>query len=69
MEGGPQLFKLDKSIKMVEASQNNTNAGNATLNIAPVEKANALGLFRESELDVHVDVVLGAYIAESEKIA
>ena len=54
---------------MVEAQSENKNTGSAILNIAPIDKTNALGLFRESELNVHIDVVLGGYIAECEQIA
>ncbi len=54
---------------MVEAERDIKNKGSAILNIAPVDKANALGLFRESELNVHIDIVLGSYISESEQIA
>ena len=59
---------------MVEAIANTDTSASATtaptnLNIAPVDKANALGLFREAELNTHVDIVLAAYIAEAVKIA
>jgi hypothetical protein len=63
------MFKLNKNQKMVEAERDIKNKGSAILNIAPVDKANALGLFRESELNVHIDIVLGSYISESEQIA
>ena len=43
--------------------------GSVNLNLASVDKANALGLFREAELNTHVDIVLAAYIAESLKVA
>ena len=39
------------------------------LQIAPVNKANALGLFRQAELLTHVDIVLQGYIEEAERIA
>ena len=59
---------------MVEATpeENATNTATAApgnLNIATVDKAGALGLFREAELNTHVDIVLAAYIAEAQKIA
>ena len=61
---------------MVEATpeENATNTATATvapgnLNILTVDKSCALGLFREAELNTHVDIVLAAYIAESQKIA
>lgn len=39
------------------------------LSIVPVNKASALGLFREAELVTHIDVVLQGYIAEAERMA
>ena len=56
---------------MVEATsppEENTNQRSA-LNVLGVDKEAALGLFRQAELDTHVDVVLASYIAEVEKVA
>ena len=52
---------------MVEAPT--TSSGSQMLSIAPVNKASALGLFREAELVTHIDVVLQSYIAEAERVA
>ena len=61
---------------MVEAtSDENATAtavptgGSVNLNLASVDKSSALGLFREAELNTHVDIVLAGYIAESLKVA
>ena len=61
---------------MVEAtSDENATAtavptgGSVNLNLASVDKASALDLFREAELNTHVDIVLAGYIAESLKVA
>ena len=45
------------------------NNGSSILNLAPIQKAQATGLFREAELNTHVDVVYGQYVQECERIA
>lgn len=52
-----------------EENTTTTASGSTNLNIAPVDQASALGLFRQEELTTHVDVVLASYITESQKIA
>ena len=55
---------------MVEAPTSmEPRGGSQMLQIAPVNKANALGLFRQAELLTHVDIVLQGYIEEAERIA
>lgn len=55
---------------MVEATTSmEPKGGSQMLSIVPVNKASALGLFREAELVTHIDVVLQGYIAEAERMA
>ena len=57
---------------MVEAEVRQSDApsgGSQLLGLAPVDKTAALGLFRQAELDTHVDIVLRSYITEAEKVA
>ena len=41
----------------------------AHLNIAAVDQASALGLFRQAELTTQVDVIMANYTAEALKVA
>ena len=57
---------------MVEAREEpevQVNQEAVRINICGVEKANALGLFREQELNTHVDVVLAQYIRVVQDVA
>jgi len=57
---------------MVEAREEpevQVNQEAVRINICGVEKANALGLFREQELNTHVDVVLAQYIRVVQEVA
>jgi hypothetical protein len=49
---------------MVEANSTDQNAmgGSTILGLGPIDKSAALGLFREAELDIHLNVVLRSYI-------
>ena len=55
---------------MVEANTTSSGKGGSELlKLLAVDKEAASGLFREQELNTHVDIVLANYIAEAERVA
>ena len=58
---------------MVEATTSADNtavaAGAAALGLGQIDRESALGLFREAELNTHIDIVLANYIAEAVKVS